>query len=308
MDLLHRVGKNLQPLMLKKIPRESGLHWRIPFGENRASRFVPRLADKPFMKLYRQKDNIQKPKALLFVGCVSNYIFPSIAQSVLTLFQHLSLPVSIPVGQGCCGLMASGTGEVAASRRIAARNIEAFQAKELIPIVAFCSSCSAHLKHYPELFEGEVGWQGRALEFSERVIDLSKFLLDEGFSAAVELQAESPRRLTFHDPCHLRRKQGIVEPPRELLRSIKGVRFVETGQEQLCCGSGGSFNLSHYDISMDIFQRRLISIQESQVDTVVTSCMGCLLQFLDGLHQEGEGVQAKHLAEVLSKAIVGSKD
>jgi Fe-S oxidoreductase len=59
---------------------------------------------------------------------------------------------------------------------------------------------------------------------------------------------------------------------------------------------------------MDIFRRRLKPIQESQVDTVVTSCMGCLLQFLDGLHQEGQGVEAKHLAEVLSKTITVPKN
>jgi glycolate oxidase iron-sulfur subunit len=307
MDLFHRVGRKLQPLMLKKIPRESGLHWRTPLGEARSSRLVPRLADKPFMKRYQQKDNVQKPAALLFVGCVSNYIFPGVAQSVLTLLQRLNLPVLIPLEQGCCGLMASGAGEIAVARRIAARTIEMFTEKSPVPIVAFCSSCSAHLKNYPELFEGEE-WHQRALEFSHRVKDLSEFLVEAGFSSTVELQAKSSTRLTFHDPCHLQRKQGIVEPPRTLLRSIKGAEFVETGREKLCCGSGGSFNLSHYDVSMDIFRRRLKPIQESQVDTVVTSCMGCLLQFLDGLHQEGQGVEAKHLAEVLSKTITVPKN
>jgi Fe-S oxidoreductase len=57
------------------------------------------------------------------------------------------------------------------------------------------------------------------------------------------------RRLTFHDPCHLRRKQGILDGPRKLLKSVPGVEFIETGNENLCCGSGGSFNVSHYDLS-----------------------------------------------------------
>ena len=106
-------------------------------------------------------------------------------------------------------------------------------------------------------------------------------------------------RLTFHDPCHLRRKQGIFEAPRKLLKNIPGVEFIETGNDNLCCGSGGSFNVSHYDLSKKIFQRRIKPIDEKKVDTVVTSCMGCMLQFLDGLYREGKGIRVKHLVEIL---------
>ena len=239
---------------------------------------------------------------MLFVGCLSNYIFPHICQSVLTIFERINLPVLIPQDQGCCGLIASGSGEQDIARRVAARNIAAFEHDESVPIIAFCSSCSAHLKRYPALFADEAE-KKRALQFGLRVKDLSEFLIDKGFLEKEHLQTDSHSRITFHDPCHLRRKQGIAEQPRQLLSAIKGAEFIETGQEQLCCGSGGSFNLSHYDVSLDIFKRRLAPIQEAAVDTVVTSCMGCLLQFMDGLHQEGKGNEAKHLAEVICDAL-----
>ena len=47
-------------------------------------------------------------------------------------------------------------------------------------------------------------------------------------------------RLTYHDPCHIGRHGGIYEPPREILRSIPGVEFVEMEHNRengLCCGS-----------------------------------------------------------------------
>ena len=302
MDLLHRLVKTVQPLLLKSIPQESGLHLRFPTGEGNTKRLIPPFADEPLLKTIWKKNQPDKPAVMLFVGCLANYLFPHIGQTVLTIFERMNLPVLIPSDQGCCGLMASGAGEQTTSRRVAARNIAAFEHDESVPIIAFCSSCSAHLKHYPDLFDDDAS-KKRALQFGSRVKDLSEFLVDERFIDKVHLKTDSADRLTFHDPCHLRRKQGIAAQPRQLLSAIEGAEFVETGQEQLCCGSGGSFNLSHYDVSLEIFKRRLAPIQEAAVDTIVTSCMGCLLQFMDGLHQEDNRVEAKHLAEILRDAL-----
>ncbi len=195
----------------------------------------------------------------------------------------------------------TGTGEV--DRKLAQKNIEAFESAGSNPIVAFCSSCSSHLKDYVNLFE-EKKWQSRALKFSQRVKDFSEFLVEAGFESRIGSKAIKPiSRLTFHDPCHLRRKQGIFDQPRQLLKRVEGVEFIETGGEDLCCGSGGSFNLSHYAVSQNIFRRRLESVAQADVDTVVTTCMGCLLQFLDGIHRDGKAIRSRHLAEVLGEVL-----
>ena len=301
MNGVHKAGIIFHPLLLKKVPSESGLNWRFPFPHDKKHRLIPELTDEPFLKKYSFKKPPSNPSAALFVGCVSNYLYPAIAEAVLDIFKHLKISVFIPPEQACCGLVAFGTGITGIDRKLAQKNIAAFESTDPIPIVAFCSSCSSHLKNYSELFE-EKEWRKRALKFSQRVKDFSEFLFDAGFQNQSDLKpVDSSRRLTFHDPCHLRRKQGIFDQPRQLLKSVKGVKFVETGEENLCCGSGGSFNLSHYDISLKIFKRRLRSIEKADVDTVVTSCMGCLLQFLDGLYQENKAIRVKHLAEILGE-------
>jgi len=299
MDQIHRTGKIIQPLFMKKVPLESGLYWRFPVLRDKNTRLVPNVAKESFLEKHSSEKSPKHPSAALFVGCVSNYVYPAIAEAAFAILQYLNISVLIPAEQACCGLMAFGTGITEIDRELAKKNIAAFESKDSIPIVAFCSSCSSHLKNYSELFE-EGEWKERALKFSRRVEDFSEFLIDEGFQNRSDFHSiDSALRLTFHDPCHLRRKQGIFEQPRNLLKSVKGVEFVETGEENLCCGSGGSFNLSHYDLSLKIFRRRLQSIEKADVDTVVTSCMGCLLQFLDGLYQENRIIRVKHLAEVL---------
>ena len=301
MDKLHKAGKLLQPFFLKKIPAESGLHLRFFFSSWGKNRVVPDLAKEPFLKKYFQKKAPAKTDVALFVGCVGNYLFPKVPEAAVEIFNHLNLSVQIPQEQGCCGLMAFGAGMDEIDVELVKRNIEAFEKTGFIPIVAPCSSCSAHLKHYPDLFEEEK-WKERAKQFSQRVKDISEFLVETSYAPKGKANASSVR-LTFHDPCHLRRKQGIFEAPRKLLKNIPGVEFIETGNDNLCCGSGGSFNVSHYDLSKKIFQRRIKPIDEKKVDTVVTSCMGCLMQFLDGFYQEGKDIRAKHLVEILGEAL-----
>ena len=108
--------------------------------------------------------------------------------------------------------------------------------------------------------------------------------------------------MTYHDPCHLRRKLGISEEPRKVLKSLPGVEYVEMREANRCCGQGGSFNISNYDLSLKILDKKIQAIQETGADIVATSCSGCLLQLMDGLHQAGLKKEAKHVVEVVSQA------
>ncbi|MBN2466823.1 MAG: (Fe-S)-binding protein [Deltaproteobacteria bacterium] len=303
MDNLHKVGQIALSRFLRKIPGESGLYWRFPLSRASKLPLFPQLADKAFLPTRSRQHDPTSGSVAIFVGCVSNYIYPHIAEAVLAVLGHLKISVSIPREQGCCGLIAYGLGKMDVVRRLAKRNIEVFGSTSPGPIVAFCSSCSAHLKSYSTLFADEP-WNREALAFSERVQDLSEFLTGVGFCSQSDRGTSAPSyRVTFHDPCHLRRKQGIFEEPRQLLRSLPEVQFIETGKEALCCGSGGSFGLKHYDVSMRIFQRRYRSIEEEAVDIVVTSCMGCLLQFINGIHYYNKAIRVKHLAEIMQESL-----
>ena len=181
MDKLHKAGKLLQPLFLKKIPAESGLHLRFPFSSWGKNRVVPDLAKEPFLKKYSGKKAPAKTDVALFVGCVGNYLFPQVPEAAVEIFKHLNLSVQIPQEQGCCGLMAFGAGMDEIDVELVKRNIEAFEKTGSLPIVAPCSSCSAHLKHYPNLFE-EGEWKERAKRFSQRVKDISEFLVETSYA------------------------------------------------------------------------------------------------------------------------------
>jgi Fe-S oxidoreductase len=68
-----------------------------------------------------------------------------------------------------------------------------------------------------------------------------------------------------------------------------------------CCGMAGIFNFVYYDLSKKILKRKLDDIESTRADVVATSCMGCLIQLKDGIHQRAMSTRALHLVEVLEK-------
>jgi glycolate oxidase iron-sulfur subunit len=306
MPLLLRGGASLQNLFLKRIPEESGLHLRFPLPGLDSRRFIPPLAEEFFLDAQSGWARAEKEtqRVGLFVGCVSNYLFPRISQSTMDLFLRLGISVFTPEKQRCCGLPAYGCGDEEIPRSLARKNIEAFREEGLEKIIAPCGSCASMLKlNYPLLFDPSDPFRTQAVDFSSRVTDASQFL--GGLLASPCGQngnGQKPLRVTYHDPCHLRRKMGIFKEPRALLKTLPGVEYVEMSEANRCCGQGGSFNLANYDLSLKILRRKVQAVEESEADIVTTACSGCLLQLMDGIHQQGSKKEVRHLVEMIDQA------
>ena len=115
--------------------------------------------------------------------------------------------------------------------------------------------------------------------------------------------------LTYHDPCQLSRRGGVVEEPRKLLRELapnfKEMR--DAGTMNWCCGGGGgvSANERAHELQLTAFKRKKAQIEELGVKTVVTACANCRVvmeEALEYYHMEVEmlgltELVAAHLAE-----------
>jgi len=204
----------------------------------------------------RQRCAREARSVAYFVGCAGNLIYPESASAAVEALSRAGVEVVIPKSQGCCGTPVFNAGDFVTAREMASRNIETLQSCGADAVVTACASCGLTLKReYEELlgFDGGVGLP---------VFDLTEFLVlrganvtplaqSAGLDAAPGTAGSGARkvRVTYHDPCHLSRGQGISEDPREVLRSIPWVEFVEMRDADRCCGAGGSFSLSHYELS-----------------------------------------------------------
>ena len=201
--------------------------------------------------------------------------------------------------------MAFGAGDWSSAQKCALSNIAAFEIYNLDTIITSCASCAATLKtFYPQMFkDADDETQKRVKQFSSRIMDISQFLtqeLDRTSALHKKLhQQKTLPKITYHDPCHLKRTLGISREPRDLLKSSPNHTFLEMEGASQCCGMGGTFTLTHYDLSMDILNHKLDTLEAMDVDMIVTGCSGCLLQFMDGIHQRGLKTRAIHLVEAL---------
>jgi glycolate oxidase iron-sulfur subunit len=107
------------------------------------------------------------------------------------------------------------------------------------------------------------------------------------------------KKVTWHDPCHLSRHLGITSQPRQIIKSIPGVEFVEMPNADRCCGMAGTFSLHYYDLSKQIADKKVEAIKSTGADIVVSNCHGCEIQLIDSLLRNRVPVKVMHIMELL---------
>jgi glycolate oxidase iron-sulfur subunit len=263
-----------------------------------------------------------------FLGCVMNVVFADASRATVKLLEHYNCEVITPKDQMCCGAPQDDQGMKDVMRRMAQRNIAAFeQLGDLDAIVADCAACSGFLKEYRHIFQGDPVWAQRADRFASRVRDITEWLdqimpadlhhpggsggrppasaRSTRNAAAAPSKAAQPQSLIYHEPCHLANVQGVRRQPRALLMRLKnmGVDVRELNDPTRCCGSAGIYNLTHPGMSKDLLDRKMDDVKATGAEVVVSANPGCLLQLEWGAKRANTQVQVKHITQVLLEAI-----
>lgn len=235
-------------------------------------------------------------RAAYFVGCGFNFVLPKVSEATVEVLVRSGASVRI-ADNCCCGLPAYGYGDVDAARNMARHNIEVLEKMKADVIVTECGSCSAFLKDYPELFEDDPEMQKRAKGLAKQVKGFSEFMVDR-LPAGSAGKAAS-RKVTYHDPCHMSRYQGIVKQPRALLKKIPGMTYVELPDADRCCGAAGSYNVMHYEQSMKVLDCKMENLKKTGAEILTTECPGCIIQLSYGVRSAGLNVKVVHISELV---------
>jgi glycolate oxidase iron-sulfur subunit len=282
--------------ILKSLPPSSPYRILLPMVKVDRDRTLPVFAERTLMDDFGEVITpAGKPRMRVgfFLGCSTNLIYPQIGRAVIRALVGEGLEVVIPRGQGCCGVPVFTAGDRETGETLAAKNVEAFRHYDLDAVVTACASCGGALKR---------DW-GRILglrnsPLGARVYDINEFLVEFG---NLDLRdGGDPLRVTYHDPCHLNRAQGITAAPRQILGAIPNVEFVEMEEPDRCCGGGGMFSYSHYDIAREIGRKKTGFIAATGAEAVATSCPSCMMQLEDMLRRNGLPQRVVHLMELLA--------
>jgi len=236
----------------------------------------------------------QRARVAFFVGCVGDVMFRQVHWATLRVLQQNGCDVFIPPEQGCCGAIHLRAGSSRGARRMADANLVAFELDRYDAIVVNHAGCGAMLKDYGVHWRD--GLQPHRARFAAKVRDIHEFLDELGLIAP-------PGRIkavaTYHDACQLGHAQGITAAPRRLLGRIPGLKLVELPETEICCGSAGTYNLLHPEMSDRLARRKLENILSTGAEIVLAADAGCLLQIGAEVRRLGAPLRVMHPMELL---------
>src|SRR5690349_22835902 len=106
----------------------------------------------------------------------------------------------------------------------------------------------------------------------------------------------------YQDSCHLAHGQKIRSAPRKLLAQVPGLEFREMALSDLCCGSAGIYNVVHNQMAMQILEKKMTHVNQTEAEVIATANPGCLLQLQAGVRLHGRGQRVVHVVEILDEA------
>ncbi|MGI6225299.1 MAG: L-lactate dehydrogenase (quinone) large subunit LdhH [Peptococcales bacterium] len=286
---------------------------KLPFGFGRLAnwRSLPSFPAKPFrerIKSIKQNPIDKKGKIAFFGGCVIDYAYPEIGESLVRIANKLGYEVVYP-DQGCCGAPAFYSGRHDVTATMAKQNLDQFAKDEYAFVVTACPTCTEVLKeNWQNVLKNDSAAKEKAEKIAAKAIDAVKLIhnLTNGDPAMIkevaalsEVSCPNKVKVTYHDSCHLNRSLGIKDEPREVISGIQDVEFVEMVDSDVCCGFGGSYSIKLPEISKVMLERKLSFIDETGADIVCVDCPGCLMQLRGGLDNKKSNVRALHTLELL---------
>ena len=233
-----------------------------------------------------------------FLGCVQGVMMADGCKATVEVLAENGCDVVTPSEVKCCGMPVVGYGFKDEAREMARHNIDLLLALNVDAIVTDCATCGSSLKEYPHWLADDPDYAGRAETFAAKVRDISEFLVELGIRPP---QGKVNARVTYHDPCHLCRAQGIREQPREMLRAA-GVDLVEMEGADTCCGSAGTQLITHYHTSVGVLESKMDGVTGTGAEIVASGCPGCQMQLSLGVKRRGLAARVVHPSQLLAEA------
>lgn len=241
----------------------------------------------------------RRARVAFFAGCVAQVTFSALNRATIRVLQANGCEVVVPAKQVCCGALAAHAGVRDVARDLARRNFDAFLSDDFDAILTNAAGCGSTLKEYAHLFADDEAGRGRAEQFSAKMRDVIEYLAELGLTAPLRAL---PLRVTYQDSCHLVHGQKIREAPRQLLRAMPGIEFVEMPMSEQCCGSAGVYNVTETKASLEILERKMEAVQQTKAEVVATANPGCILQLRAGAAMHRTGQEVLHVIELLDRA------
>lgn len=315
MDFMSKLGWMFQTCALKIDEKKQSALPRFSLPIVKKDRVLPYADSTSFLNKYpanikalnKVHDENKKNKVAIFIGCMSNYTYTNTGDALVKILKKLELDVMIPKKQLCCGAPAYFTGAFDTVDYLAKKNIEYFETwiDEVDAVIIPEATCSAMIKQdWEHFFHNQPEWKARAKKLSEKIFMATKWL--ENNTDLKNILANSGKKfdelVTYHDPCHAKKMQGIWQEPRNLLKQNYVLK--EMSDSNRCCGFGGvTMQTEKYDFAKAAGAPKAAMIRETKAQIVSAECSACRMQITNSLYLANVDVQFKNPIELIAEAL-----
>ncbi len=262
-----------------------------------APRYIPPVSRNDDPQSFAAK-GAKKKRVALMTGCAQKALNTDINDATIRLLTRLGCEVVVAEGASCCGALTHHMGKTGESHASAAANIRAWTREMdgdgLDAIVINTSGCGTTVKDYGHMFRSDP-LAADAGRVSALAMDISELLVQ------LEMPDSDKKELVvaYHAACSLQHGQKVTSYPKNLLKSA-GFTVLEPKDSHLCCGSAGTYNLMQPEISSQLKQRKVRTLEARNPDVIAAGNIGCMMQI-----GSGTDTPVVHTVELLDWATGG---
>lgn len=239
-------------------------------GLSRADKIAP----QPVLSSLKTSYSVAsaRGKVALFTGCISDRFDRATLSSAIRVLNYIGYEVLVPKRQGCCGAIHYHNGEQDAAKQLMRHNLAAFAELSVDAVIYCATGCGSQLQDYPRILEQPAD---KAQAWQDKLQEVTEFV-DRHWPDALTLRS-CDKKIVVHEPCSQRNVLNNQQAVYRLLSRIPGCEVAGLEDNQLCCGAGGSYMLTHPEQADALRDLKWRQVQASAADYLVTTNIGCAL-------------------------------
>jgi len=312
MDLFSKFGYVFKSCALASDSKGRGLIAKYNLPLIKKGRLLPSMFYRSFLNKYSEHIRPKEPssqKVAIFIGCLANYNYRGIGDSLVYILEKLGIEIFIPKKQLCCGAPAYFTGDMSSVEYMTKKNIKYFESfiEEYDAVIIPEATCSAMIKEDWEKFFANrdmPDWEERAKKLMPKMFMATEWLANH--TDLKDLLAKEGQKLdelvTYHDPCHARKVQGIYQEPRDLI--AQNYDMVEMSDPNRCCGFGGvTMQTEKFELATLAGKPKAAMIEQTKANYVSAECSACRVQLSQAMNEAEVETVFKNPIELIAKAL-----
>jgi len=263
-----------------------------PWGRAREKR--SEWADNVDVRILKEGDTAD---TLYFVCCTASYDerVQNIPKSLVQILKNSGVDFGIlGTAESCCANEMGEIGEKGLFEMAQENNIELFSKYSFSHMITTSPHCfHAFINEYPD-FKGEI------LHYTQFLNNLIK-------DGKLKISKELKKKVTYHDPCFLGKRNKVFEEPRQVIQSIPGIEYLEldrSRERSICCeGGGGRMWMESESTDERLAEVRVKDAVSIGAETLLTACPFCLLTLEDAVKTTGneDKIEVKDIAELIAE-------